>query len=108
VKDTNSTILIQPEFPPKRIIRLTEPKGRFSVTYAGANRPGEIVRPREIVQPAKDADYWRRCAKEARSTAEAMNVPAAKREMLMIAAAYERLADHSESTARRRPAGQKP
>jgi hypothetical protein len=37
-----------------------------------------------------------------------MNVPAAKREMLMIAAAYERLADHSESTARRRPAGQNP
>jgi hypothetical protein len=107
VKDTNSTVLnqLQPEFPPKRIIRLTASfgtEGTLQRYLSGGERPGEIV------QLAKDADYWRRCAKEARSTAEAMNVPATKREMLMIAAAYERLADHSESTARRRPAGQKP
>jgi hypothetical protein len=49
-----------------------------------------------------DADFWRGRAEEARATAEVMTFPDAKREMLSIAGAYERLADHAERTAGRR------
>jgi hypothetical protein len=55
-----------------------------------------------IMQPSCDADFWRERAEEARATAEAMTVPAAKREMQFIAAAYERLAVHAERTAGRK------
>jgi hypothetical protein len=58
------------------------------------------------VQPVCDADFWRRLAQKARATAETMTVAAAKREMQVIASAYERLADHAERTAGRR-AGRK-
>jgi hypothetical protein len=37
-----------------------------------------------------------------RAIAQAMSLPAAKREMLLIAEAYERLADHAERTAGRK------
>jgi hypothetical protein len=53
------------------------------------------------MQPSCDADFWRKRAEEARATAQAMSTPAAKREMQLIAAAYERLADHAERTAGR-------
>ena len=54
------------------------------------------------LQPSSDADFWRKCAIEARARAEAMTFPAAKRQMEFIAAAYECLADHAEHTAGRR------
>jgi hypothetical protein len=45
--------------------------------------------------PAKkyDADYWLARAEEARTIAAGMTVPAARLEMLKIAALYERLAN---------------
>jgi hypothetical protein len=49
-----------------------------------------------------DADFWRNRAEEARATAEVMSAPAPKREMELIAAAYDRIADHAEHTAGRR------
>jgi hypothetical protein len=49
-----------------------------------------------------DSDYWRKRADETRAAAEAMSTTAAKREMLAIAVAYERLADHAERTAGRK------
>ena len=53
------------------------------------------------MQPSSDADIWRKRAEKARATAEAMTAPSAKRDMQLIAAAYERLADHAERTAKR-------
>ena len=49
-----------------------------------------------------DADYWRTRADETRCIAQALTNPSAKREMLFIAEAYQRLADHAERTARRK------
>jgi hypothetical protein len=60
------------------------------------------------MQSLRDADFWRRRADDARRTAEGMCVPAAKREMELIAAAYERIADHAERTAGRRGARHSP
>jgi len=41
----------------------------------------------------RDAQHWRMCAKEARAQAEQMSSPDAKRQLLAIARAYERLAE---------------
>ena len=49
---------------------------------------------------AFEADFWRRRAEETRSVAQAMSLPAAKRELLVIAEAYERLADRAQSVLR--------
>jgi hypothetical protein len=49
-----------------------------------------------------DAGFWHQRAEEARGIAEAMTLPAAQREMLAIADAYARAADHIERTAGRR------
>ena len=49
-----------------------------------------------------DAEYWRQRADDARVAAETMVTRAAKREMLAIAIAYERLAEHAEHTASRK------
>jgi len=54
------------------------------------------------VDRSYDADHWRKQADDARATAQAMMLPSAKREMLMIAECYERLADHAEWTAGRK------
>lgn len=51
-----------------------------------------------------DAQYWLARAEEARRQAERMTVVAARREMLAIAAGYERLAQSAEE----RTAGKKP
>ena len=48
-----------------------------------------------------DASYWLDRAEEARRQAEEMTHPPAKREMLVIAAGYERLAQHAEERTRR-------
>lgn len=50
-----------------------------------------------------DAEHWLARAEEARRQAERMTVVAAKREILAIAAAYQRLAQHAEE----RTAGKK-
>ena len=51
-----------------------------------------------------DAQYWLDRAEEARLHAEEMTHPPAKREMLLIAAGYQRLAQHAEErTARNSP-----
>jgi len=50
----------------------------------------------------KDPDYWRARAREARAQAETMSMPTPKRELLTIAVAYERLAEHAERTAGRK------
>jgi hypothetical protein len=52
--------------------------------------------------PSYDADFWRERAEEARSVAASMIRAETKREMEIIALAYERLADHAERTAGRR------
>jgi hypothetical protein len=49
---------------------------------------------------ASEADFWRQRAEETRSVAQAMSLPAAKRELLFIAEAYERLADRAQSAPR--------
>jgi hypothetical protein len=54
-----------------------------------------------------DADYWLARAEEARTIAAGMTVPAARLEMLKIAALYERLAKRSEQTAGRSAKAQK-
>jgi hypothetical protein len=41
----------------------------------------------------RDAEYWRMRAKEARAQAEQMSSTDAKRQLLAIARAYERLAE---------------
>jgi hypothetical protein len=49
-----------------------------------------------------DADHWRECAENMRAKAEAMTSPTTKCELLQIAVAYDRLADHAERTAGRK------
>jgi hypothetical protein len=49
-----------------------------------------------------DAQYWLDRAEEARLQAEEMTQPAAKREMLLIAAGYRRLAQHAEERTARK------
>jgi hypothetical protein len=50
-----------------------------------------------------DAQYWLDRASSARNQAEEMTHPPAKREMLLIAAKYRRLAQHAqERTARKK------
>lgn len=56
-----------------------------------------------MVEVRDDAGTLRQRAADARSAAEAMASETAKRELLMIATAYERLADHIERTTGRKP-----
>jgi len=46
------------------------------------------------------ADYWRQRVEQARTLAQAMTVPAAKRDMHFFAQVYERRAEQGEITAR--------
>jgi hypothetical protein len=50
--------------------------------------------------PSYDAHYWQQRATEARAIAEMVSGAVAKREMALIAAAYERLAERAERTRR--------
>ena len=50
----------------------------------------------------RDQQYWLDLAEEARLQAKQMTNADTKREMLIIAAAYRRLADHAERTAGKR------
>ena len=54
-----------------------------------------------FVQRSYNEAYWRERAEEARAIAAAMTTPIARREMLQIAVAYERLAERAERTAGR-------
>jgi hypothetical protein len=76
--------------------------------HAHSALQGRVGGTGEIVQSQFDADLWRERADEARSLAQAMGDPAAKRHMHFIAEAYERLADHAERTGRRKRAPQAP
>ena len=51
-----------------------------------------------------DAQYWRDRAEEARLHAAEMTHPPARREMLLVAAGYRRMAQHAEErTAHKKP-----
>jgi hypothetical protein len=67
------------------------------VTSSGGASLGEGV-PSKIF----DAQHWLDRAEEARLQAEEMTQPAAKREMLLIAAGYRRLAQHAEERTARK------
>jgi hypothetical protein len=88
--------------------RLSVPFGteRSISTLCAGN--GDVRETGGIVQRSYDADFWRQRAEEARALAQAMAVPAAKREMWVIAEAYERLAVHAERTAGRRGSRESP
>ena len=49
-----------------------------------------------------EPEYWLNRAEEARAQAKDMITPEARREMLLIAAGYQRLAEHAERTAGRK------
>ena len=49
-----------------------------------------------------DAEFWRQRAEEVRALARIITLEAARREMELIAAAYEKLADRAERTAGRK------
>jgi hypothetical protein len=52
-----------------------------------------------------DAEYWRKRAREARAQSEQMSTPGAKRQLLDIAASYEKLAKLAEEgSADKKPA----
>jgi hypothetical protein len=53
----------------------------------------------------RDEQYWLGRAEEARLQAEQMTNSDTKREMLIIAAAYRRLAEHAERTGGKRAPG---
>ena len=58
----------------------------------------------EKEEAQRRAQHWSERAEEARQEAVGMTNPQARREMLMIAAEYRRLAEHAlERTARKRP-----
>jgi hypothetical protein len=50
-----------------------------------------------------EPEYWLKRAEEARAQARDMVTPEARREMLLIAAGYQRLAEHAERTSGRKP-----
>jgi hypothetical protein len=52
-----------------------------------------------VPSKADDVDHWLGLAEDVRLQAERMTNANTKREMLAIAAAYQRLADHAERTA---------
>jgi hypothetical protein len=79
----------------------SEPDAHSGITTSRGKGSGESV-------PSKtaDAQYWLDRAEEARLHAEEMTHPPAKREMLQIAAGYQRLAQHAEEgTARKNSKG---
>jgi hypothetical protein len=49
-----------------------------------------------VPSKVRDADYWLDRAEEAQLQAEEMTYPPAKREMLLVAARYRRLAQHAQ------------
>ena len=51
---------------------------------------------------SRDIDHWRKLAADARAAAEAMISLVAKRQLLTVAEAYERLAEHAERTVGRK------
>ena len=59
----------------------------------------------EVQSSGFDAEYWQWRAEEVRRKAAIMVDPASMRAMLMVAAGYERLAQHAnEQTQRPKPA----
>jgi predicted nucleic acid-binding protein len=60
------------------------------------------LRGRRVPPTEHDADHWLELAEEARHQAERMTDPDRKREMLAIAAAYQRLADQAAGKKERR------
>ena len=50
----------------------------------------------DVPSKVRDADYWLDRAEEAQLQAEEMTYPPAKREMLLVAARYRRLAQHAQ------------
>jgi hypothetical protein len=59
----------------------------------------------DVPSKVRDADYWLDCAEEAQLQAEEMTHPPAKREMLLVAAKYRRLAQHAEERTARKKQG---
>jgi hypothetical protein len=64
----------------------------FGALADGVRESGEEV-PSAV---ALDAEYWLGRAEEVRRHAGSMTDPAARRTMLLVAAGYERLAQHAE------------
>jgi hypothetical protein len=71
------------------------PVAVWAADACGRNYEGNVDR-------SYDADYWRKHAEETRAKAEAMYYFPAKRELLLIAECYERLAEHAARTAGRK------
>jgi hypothetical protein len=65
--------------------------------YRGPLGKGGIVPPKE-----RDVDHWLNLAEQAQVQAEQMTNAETKREMMKIAAAYGRLAEHAERTTGRK------
>jgi hypothetical protein len=57
--------------------------------------PGVLTFGDDVPSEVRDADYWLDRAEEARLQAEEMTHPPARREMLLVAAGYRRLAQHA-------------
>jgi len=53
-------------------------------------------------EPVKDEDFWQKRADEARSVAESLTHPTAKREMLLVAEHFEMLAKQERKQSARR------
>ena len=78
------------------VVTVRNPDAHSEVGTSSGAGLGESV-PSEI-----DAQHWLDCAEEARLQAEEMTHPPAKREMLLIAAGYQRLAQHAEERTARK------
>jgi len=52
-------------------------------------------------EPLQDEDFWRKRADEARRAAESLTHPTAKRELLLIAENFERLAKKAQAAERK-------
>ena len=71
-------------------------------------RMGTGVRGRGAIRRCFDAEYWLGRAEEVRRHAAIMTDPVARRTMLLVAAGYERLAQHAEErTLRPQPSDAK-
>ena len=75
---------------------------RRGSALGGLGGTGDLWGKGDVPPKERDVDHWLNLAEQAQVQAEQMTNAETKSEMLKIAAAYRRLAEHAERTTRRK------